>query len=605
MVNRVVKSLMFVCVTNCLFITGLFAGGTWAVGGCFEPNESDRTVVEVPPHVPGEVIVKFVEQPGPKTMVSVETVIGIRVQWRTLRHAPHAKGMPNTPHPLSYYRIATVDPQADVVALSKQVAALPGIVFASINTIPEPTLIPNDPLFGSQWAHQKINTEGAWDISTGSTDIIIGIIDTGCLINHEDLADHIWVNDDPVNGIDDDNNGFIDDTNGWDFVRNNNNISDVYGHGTQVSGITSAGIDNGVGVAGIGNTTIMTSKWWHTSGSDSSIAESCYYATDNGAHVLNLSLSCQCQLPLTEDAVNYAYDAGVVVVAASGNAGSSSPGYPAGYPNVMAVGAININDQRAGFSNYGPHLDVGAPSPGILTTSHQGTTSYDSNFGGTSAASPHVAGLAALVLSVDPSLTPDEVRQVINDNADDLGAAGFDNFFGHGRINCAATIAALTPPSVVPDAVSIVLGTGNSGGIAELTESDNQYLVLDPEFLNFRYQLEFTVDATSPSETPGALEFSYESRTFSFVGAVVQNLELYNYDTAQFETVDSGLSAATDTVVSVTPSGDPTRFVEAGTAAMQARIRYENAFPFWVFSTQNLYLPYRVRADHVFWTISP
>ena len=124
---------------------------------------------------------------------------------------------------------------------------------------------------------------------------MIGIVDTGCRVSHEDIQQNIWINvDDPVNGIDDDNNGFIDDEYGWDFARNSNSIVDVYSHGTQVSGISAGRIDNGVGIAGICNATILTAKWWHNSGSDSSVAESVFYAVDNGADVLNLSLSCQC-----------------------------------------------------------------------------------------------------------------------------------------------------------------------------------------------------------------------------------------------------------------------------------------------------------------------
>ncbi|MEE9130267.1 MAG: S8 family serine peptidase [Phycisphaerales bacterium] len=419
----------------------------WAAVGChahaFSDDERLAPVDEKASFFASQIVVKFAEQPEAIALGNVETVLGPNVQWQAPRHAPHAKGMPDQPHPLSYWRLAIVEPQADVVALSAQVSALPGIVFAGPNSRPEPTHVPNDPMYPQQWSHQKISSEGAWDVSTGNSDIIVGIIDTGCLISHEDLQALIWVNDDPPNGIDDDGNGFVDDTYGWNFANNNNNIDDVNGHGTPVSGISSAVIDNGVGVAGIANLTIMTSKWWHFTGSDFSVSESIFYAVDNGAHVLNLSLGCPCQLPMTEDAVNFAYNNGVVVVAAAGNFGSSGPFYPAWYPNVMAVAAITINDTLAGFSNWGPELDVGAPSPGILAPSNKGVSSYTPDFGGTSAASPHVAGLAGLVLSVNPTLTPDEVRTFINENADDLGEPGFDEFFGNGRINSDATIAAV------------------------------------------------------------------------------------------------------------------------------------------------------------------
>ncbi len=160
-------------------------------------------------------------------------------------------------------------------------------------------------------------------------------------------------------------------------------------------------------------------------------------------------------------------------------------------------------------------------------------------------------------------------------------------------------------PVVTPDTVTVNIGSVNSGGVAELTDSDDQYLVLDPVFLTFRYQLEYTVDATSPTDTPSALEFNYESRTSNFVGTVECEIELFDYVSGSFESVDSRLSSSTDIVVTVVTTGDPARFVQAGTGAMQARISYQNSLPFWVLSAQNLYLPYRVRADHVFWSITP
>ncbi len=158
---------------------------------------------------------------------------------------------------------------------------------------------------------------------------------------------------------------------------------------------------------------------------------------------------------------------------------------------------------------------------------------------------------------------------------------------------------------VAVDNFAVSIGSVNSGGLPELSESDDQYVVLDPVFLSFRYQLVFTVDATSPSSAPAALEFNYESRAFNFVGTVDQEIELYNFVTEQFETIDSRPASATDSVVSVTPNGDPARFVQSGTNAMQARMSYQSSLPFWVFSTENLYLPYRVRADHIFWSITP
>ncbi len=159
--------------------------------------------------------------------------------------------------------------------------------------------------------------------------------------------------------------------------------------------------------------------------------------------------------------------------------------------------------------------------------------------------------------------------------------------------------------AVAADNFGVTIGSVDSGGLPELADSDDQYLVLDPVFLTFRYQIQFTVDSTSPTDTPSELEFSYESRAFNFVGTVDQEIELFNYVSGSFETIDTRLAAVVDTVVTVIPGGDASRFVQAGTGAMQARINYQNSTPFWVFSTASLYLPYRVRADHVFWSITP
>ncbi len=157
----------------------------------------------------------------------------------------------------------------------------------------------------------------------------------------------------------------------------------------------------------------------------------------------------------------------------------------------------------------------------------------------------------------------------------------------------------------LPLGLNVIIGSVNSGGVPELIDSDDQHAVLDPQFLTSRYQLLFTVDATSPYETPSALEFKLESKVFNFVGTVQQRIELLNYNTGQFETVDTRLATSTDTVVSVIPGGDPSRFVQAGTSAMQARIRYQNSLPYWVTRTANLYLPFRARVDQTIWAITP
>ncbi len=173
----------------------------------------------------------------------------------------------------------------------------------------------------------------------------------------------------------------------------------------------------------------------------------------------------------------------------------------------------------------------------------------------------------------------------------------------YGRSIFSVTVPA--PTEVLPLDFEIVIGQLQSGGVPELTSSDDQYLVSDPQFLNSRYQLLFTVDATSPVATPTALRFTLESKVMNFVGTVDQRIELFNYNTGFFEQVDSRQATAADSVVTVTPGGDPTRFVESVTGAMRAQIRYQNSLPYWVTRTANLYLPFRARVDQTVWTITP
>ena len=150
----------------------------------------------------------------------------------------------------------------------------------------------------------------------------------------------------------------------------------------------------------------------------------------------------------------------------------------------------------------------------------------------------------------------------------------------------------------------IIRGSVASGDIDDVAESDDQYLIMNPTFDMFRYQLSFIFETTLPTETPRMLELNYESKTFNIVGTVQQTIELFNYATGSYEQVDSRLTSGSDTVVTVTPDGDPTRFVEPGSGATRVRINYENSFSNWVFSTVNLFLPYRTSVNQVGWSIT-
>ncbi|MCW5850538.1 MAG: S8 family serine peptidase, partial [Anaerolineae bacterium] len=315
---------------------------------------------------------------------------------------------------------------------------------------------PNDPYYGSLWQLPKINALGAWDISTGSPNLVVAIIDTGLWGWHPDLRYRVWYNpgEIPDNDIDDDGNGYVDDNWGWDFVNGDNVPQGDHWHGSHVGGIVGAEVNNGIGVAGLDQRArLMAVKVLDSQnrGNYTTWAQGVYYAVENGAQVLNMSLggSVEGHLAL-QTAIDYAHSRGAVIVACMMNENSSTPFYPAAYASTIAVGATDRNDYRAspfdwgGGSNYGSHIDVVAPGNLIYSTGLNDSYLYGS---GTSMAAPQVSALAALILAVAPNLSNEEVRQVIRQTArDGVGRPGedlpgWDPYMGYGRIDAARALA--------------------------------------------------------------------------------------------------------------------------------------------------------------------
>ena len=395
---------------------------------------------------------------------------------------------------LSTVCLLRIPEDADVWEAVNQFSANPDVEYAEPNYIGYADKTPNDPLFPDLWGMQKIEAEKGWDTETGNAGIVVAVVDTGVDYNHEDLNSNIWINPledinsngqvDPAdfNGIDDDDNGYIDDIRGWDFVYSDSDPMDGHSHGTHVSG-TIAGIgDNNIGVVGVTwNCKIMPVRIMddggYTNGNQSLGIE---YAAENGADVMNNSWGGY-GISETEDlAVKYAESLGVVVVTAAGNDTENALLHnPANSEYTLTISSFTDEDKISWFSNYGIKIDVAAPGSGILSTVPG--NEYDS-MSGTSMAAPHVAGLAALILSQNPMLTPEQVRQVIRNSADDVGTPGWDKESGYGRINVdkalkidSACEANITSPTVshvfcagnmIDKALSIVSGMIAIGGIA-------------------------------------------------------------------------------------------------------------------------------------------
>ena len=235
---------------------------------------------------------------------------------------------------------------------------------------------PNDPDFDRQWALPHIQAQQAWDQMGELKDVAVAVIDTGVCMSHEDLVGRVL-------------------DNGYDFVDNDDDPEDVFGHGCSVAGIIAANTDNGIGIAGFApNSSILPVRVLGPSGSGSmaDVAAGIVYAADNGADIINLSLGSMVGSQVTEDAVNHALGKGVTVIASAGNSGGALPGFPARYENVVAVGAIDPNGARSSFSNKGG--DIWAPGRDVHTI-------YLDNgykaLNGTSFSAPYVAAMAALL----------------------------------------------------------------------------------------------------------------------------------------------------------------------------------------------------------------
>ncbi|MBB6675282.1 S8 family peptidase [Cohnella nanjingensis] len=288
---------------------------------------------------------------------------------------------------------------------------------------PPADLVPNDTLYSKyQWNLPEIATEQGWRVTKGNRDVVVAVVDTGVQLDHPDLQGRL-----------------VDGTN---IVDPSAPPNDDVGHGTHVAGIIAAEVNNHEGVAGMTwYTKIMPVKALDSTGAGTtySVAEGIIWATDHGAQVINLSLGNYAQAQFLHDAIKYAYDQGVVVVAASGNDNTDRPGYPAAYPEVIAVGATDPDEARAAYSNYGSYIDVAAPGTQIAST-YPG--SRYAALSGTSMASPHVSALASLIRAANPQMTNVNVAELMRKTAKDLGAAGKDNDFGYGQIDVRAAVSA-------------------------------------------------------------------------------------------------------------------------------------------------------------------
>jgi len=314
----------------------------------------------------------------------------------------------------------------------KTLEVLKEVEYAEPNGICHMHLAPNDLDYGSQWAPQLTGAESAWEVTTGDNSIVIAVTDTGVDGTHPDLggkviAGYDTYNDVPISaGVD----------------------SSVYPHGTHCAGIAAAVGNNSQGMAGVAwGSTIMPVKICDDgpdyTASDFDMAEAFIWAADGGADIISCSFGGKGYSQTMKDAIDYAViDMGCVMFASMGNSSRNEIMYPAGYQGVIAVGATDAHDKIADFSTTGNHMSVCAPGVEIYSTIPGGEYDYMS---GTSMSCPFVAGAAALILSQNPGMNPEEVKTQLEETAIDLGIPGFDYIFGYGRVDLAAAVGAVNP----------------------------------------------------------------------------------------------------------------------------------------------------------------
>ena len=401
-----------------------------------EPDSS-----ELPSYAPGELLVKHKRSVSAAATQYYRTQLDINAL-RTFRvtgvqHVKLPKGM-------------TVEAGLEIYQDD------PDVEYVEPNYYRHTCAIPNDTDFDLLWGLHNtgqyvhgtsgtpdadIDAPEAWEITTGSSDIVIAVVDTGVDYSHPDLSGNMWSNtgEIPDNESDDDGNGYVDDVRGWDFFSNDKDPMDLHGHGTHVTGIAAAEGDNAIGITGVCWTArIMPLRFLDADGYGTVADEilAIDYAIANGAHIINASFGSDTYSQSEYNAISRANSEGILFIAAAGNDSlnnDTSPFYPASYnlPNIISVAATDQDDNLSRFSNYGPAtVDVGAPGVNIYSTSLDTGYRY---MHGTSVATPHVAGLAALIWGVKSGITHMKIKDIILNGVDIKPSLNGKTFTG-GRI---------------------------------------------------------------------------------------------------------------------------------------------------------------------------
>lgn len=476
--NIIFKKILVISILT-LFVGTSFVprigGNTGRISKAQDVLSKENIVTEIdrriPSFVSGELIIKFKSDVDVTVTISEKgiTKTGIAsIDQLNEQHNVYAveKVFKNLKtdedvHGLSHFYKFTIPKNSDILSVAEAYKKNPNVRYTGPNYIMKACLTPNDPYYSSSgsWGQDfqdlyglhLINASGAWDISTGDQDVVVAVVDTGIDYNHEDIAENMWINTDeiPDNDADDDSDGFVDNIYGADIFYNDSDPMDYYGHGTHCAGTIGAVGNNSLGVVGVNwQTRIMAVKGLDDSGNGdvTSLAGALVWSADQGAKIISnswASIDPFPSEPTIEAAVRYAYDKGCVLVFAAGNENDDVQYYcPQNMKETITVAAVDHQDKKPEFSNWGEKVDVCAPGVEILSLRANDTDFYNDEIhivddeyyyaSGTSMACPHVAGLAALLLSKNHSLTRDMIRTIIVYAVDEINST---YYIGRGRIN--------------------------------------------------------------------------------------------------------------------------------------------------------------------------
>lgn len=443
-------------------------------------------------------------------------------------------------------KIVELPENANEKAIAALLAHNPKFAFAEVDAVEQESFIPNDTYYSSSWHLRNIGAPTAWDSSKGDG-VIIAILDSGVEATHPDLAGKLVP--------------------GWNIWNNNSDTTDHRSHGTKVAGSAAAIANNSMGVAGVSmNSKIMPIRISSLDGytTNSASASGLTWAADHGARVANLSFQTPCKSSTVQTAANYFRSKGGVVTGSAGNSGVNEGFTPSSL--VTCVSATGSSNTITSWSAYGTYVDVAAPGSSIYTTFLNGA--YGS-VSGTSFAAPITAGVYALMMSANPDLTPSELDQILFSTALDVGATGFDSYYGHGRIDAAKAVAKAkslyTPPDTLAPTAAIVsplTASVVSGAVAvAVSASDNVAVTKTELYVN---------GALAGTDTTAPYSFSYNTAQ---IADGLASLVVKAYDAAGNVGTSNSVSLTVDNIPDADTKAPVVKIIKpaAGSSIASAR----------------------------------